>query len=272
MSYTIIYQQQFLNLGDKYLPLVIMGDNNVWELNNKRRSRDWQHLSILPKVGTQQQLLDAVQEFRENFSHKENYTDEKFGYFSGIAIGGKSTHATTFGNLLGLVKSGIKYALTIEQLTKYGYNLIISTSHYYDNRLVELGLPHIHAVPETTGALQEILTKIEKYKGVTINFGLTISENDLKWLRCEYFPQATRAKKPEQEVQYYFILVNELNHVFVKKTKYGYKYIDKVNSHVSRVKKFKTEKQAHTAMLKLNDTLFKENAFSIERVDRVAVI
>jgi hypothetical protein len=40
MSSHIIYDKQFIKVGENYLPFILSGDNNVYEVYRNRRSRD----------------------------------------------------------------------------------------------------------------------------------------------------------------------------------------------------------------------------------------
>ena len=129
MSYSILYRAMHVKTSKGILPMVEMGDNNVWECGNKRRARGWYNLHIGDKFlfETWDAIADALKswdnEYREQQEEYRN-SDEQwkretagyaYGYFLSMAVYGKSTHKTTFNDVRNLVRKGMKFMLTIDE-------------------------------------------------------------------------------------------------------------------------------------------------------------
>ena len=111
MSYCILYKRIFIRTKDeRYIVLAQAGDNNVWTTDYKtgreKRSRSWEAWNFNEnkfdfsdkEINTwlQERLKIAAERASEDgLSLKQ--VAEKFGYYKAIAIGGKSTYATTYG-------------------------------------------------------------------------------------------------------------------------------------------------------------------------------
>lgn len=123
MSYFIFYEEQFIKVKNKYIPLIIGGDNNVYEGYSKRRLRDWTSFTGSSKVfHSEKEILDFVERVRNSLLESDRkretpeYNDESFGYYAGMAVKGKHTSGTTFNDFKNIAKRGIKFALTLEEL------------------------------------------------------------------------------------------------------------------------------------------------------------
>ena len=131
MSFEIIYDKQFIKVSEtEFIPMILGGSNNVYEFSNngkERRSRSWFSLRIgNGLVVTRDEMIKYCEETRNNIivsneerindDWYEEYDDSEFGYWSSIAINGRSTRQTTYGQFKGLFTTGCKKALTLEQL------------------------------------------------------------------------------------------------------------------------------------------------------------
>lgn len=137
----------FIKMKDEtYIPMIESGESNIWEWNNKRRARDWSSCrwnfeSEEQKKSyslTEKEILDAAQ--RDIDMHVERYAGQKepfsehvytkeeilknLGWFNCIRITGRSE--TTAGQFLGFFKSGIRNAVTLEELRKAGCSFRLS--------------------------------------------------------------------------------------------------------------------------------------------------
>jgi hypothetical protein len=77
MSYSIIYDKQFINVGQTdegenlYIPFILSGDNNCWETRYRgrdRRARSWHIFSYITDgnvYATKQQMLDSMEDERK---------------------------------------------------------------------------------------------------------------------------------------------------------------------------------------------------------------
>lgn len=137
MSYSIYYRSLFVKTQDnKYIPIIESGDNNVWECDNKRRVRSWCSVGWMTSNGqfllTENEIMQSVEQLIESVKkqyvgeltdrwdkncttrYTENDVEQKFGYFEGLALYGKSTHtAQMFRNFF---KRAIKNAVSIDEI------------------------------------------------------------------------------------------------------------------------------------------------------------
>lgn len=130
MSYSILYRAMHVKTSKGILPMVEMGDNNVWECGNKRRAREWYNLHVGNKFlfESWDTIADALKswdnEYREQQEEHRNSdkqwkretADYAYGYFMSMAVYGKSTHKTTFNDVRNLVRKGMKFMLTIDEV------------------------------------------------------------------------------------------------------------------------------------------------------------
>jgi len=109
MSYDIVYNRQFIRAGDKFIPLVLIGSNNLWENtfngnNTQRRVRNWNPLmnccNAIPLMTADEIMAKAESwtggEYQEHFMRNSKWVDDKA--------------------LLAFFKNGIKSAATLEEL------------------------------------------------------------------------------------------------------------------------------------------------------------
>jgi len=109
MSYDIVYSRQFLKAGDKIIPLVLIGSNNLWEhtyhtKNSQRRVRNWNPLmnscNSIP-LRTAEEIMEKAQswtggKYQEHFKWHSKWVDDKA--------------------LITFVKNGIRDAASLEEL------------------------------------------------------------------------------------------------------------------------------------------------------------
>lgn len=140
MSYSILYRSMFVKMSDgKYIPMYEVGDNNVWECDNKRRVRNWYQADCIAKGKvslTEDEIMAGVENLINSVKNQyvgkvvedynggdgvRTYTDKeiesRFGYYEGIAIYGKSTHVTTAQQVRNFFKAGISNAVSFEDVS-----------------------------------------------------------------------------------------------------------------------------------------------------------
>jgi hypothetical protein len=208
MSYDIFYDKQFVkvpqeNKEDLFIPMVLAGSSNCYDLND-RRERSWFNFGFLLNnklAGTQEQMLAKQAETRANkIEQYEDYKDSSFGYFTSLSIGGGGCNAT-YGQYLGITKTGCKKSLTVEQLREEGIGLHIRTPRYgnADEVLEEKGIAPLSFSPKTTQDLINFLENIApKYEDITVlsaDFSGMFDEAPTR-LRRKYFP-TKKAEKQE---------------------------------------------------------------------------
>ena len=146
MSYSILYRSMFVKMSNgKYIPMMEMGDNNVWDYGrgHAKRSRSWSNLNLVKgkKIYSHEDLIKGLNDWNDEYEQKRirdlQSADEwcinsakngSFGFYEGISVYGKHTHNTTFNSVKNIVLSGYKMAVSFEDAVKY-LNLHIV---YYD--------------------------------------------------------------------------------------------------------------------------------------------
>lgn len=124
MSYSILYRAMHVKTSRGILPMVECGDNNVYECDN-RRARSWYNFHANEKsiYSNWEEIENALLKWNDGYHEKqaeyrnsEDDCDGSFGYFESIAVYGKSTCGTTFNDFRNLIRSGMKYMATIEEV------------------------------------------------------------------------------------------------------------------------------------------------------------
>lgn len=287
MSYTILYNKQFVKVGDNlFIPIIEVGDNNVYEAagNGRKRARSWSNdrwITNGKTICTREEIESRVNEIRDDAVKRcENYVkeydeswaydDKRFGYHTGIAIYGKHTSKTTFGNFKGFYMSGCDEALSVEELQKHSVNISVRLPYYVNEEIKKLGLECKQSVyPKTTDELLNTIKEWDEYYGGKVVYYIDFSSGwALNNIKRERSRENKRTKKEKQwiETKVYYVLegVNGGSGYFVKNLKYGYKYAYTSTG----AKKFIDEKSAnkfHKSMK--NKDLFtivrKENLYSV---------
>jgi len=265
MSYDLIYDKQFVKLekSNAFIPMVLCGSNNCYEYtsgNRERRARDWYGFKfVLCKdnhlFATKDEMLKSQNEYRGELIERNNgeYSDDSFGYYTGLAIGG-GTDRTTFGNYQGIVKTGCRKALTIEQLRDEGVGLHASiyNTDFYKSIACEDDVLELLNHPE--------------YGRITFRFS-GMSDSKPKRIRKKYFPVGKTSKTPVQQDYYYTVVVSmadERDRYFMRKTKYGYKYT--YNPY------HKLTKQSAERKVKTLNKKYSHLAFNVEKVSQIAMV
>lgn len=250
MSYEIIYDKQFVKLERQdqetvFIPMIYAGSNNCYDVTcdslgrqRERRERSWFSFDWVcggAKFDTKEAMLQRQLDFRNEKTIQDEasielhgkYSDKNFGYWSSLAIGG-STHKTTFGRYQGIVKTGCKYALTIEELAAEGIFLSISTgsSYYSKEKFEKAGIQEFSLTPKTTeeffSMLDEFLAKTKPH-GIPCYLSLNANERVMKWLRKKTRPQRKKTRQLVEVEQWWSIKIEELG-TFVKFTRSGVRY------------------------------------------------
>lgn len=272
MSYSILYDKQFIKVGDNlFIPMVEGGDNNVYEAagNGRKRARDWYNntwctngkyyasyegiMSCIDKI--REERIERAKKNVEDFKDDDfAYDDKRFGWHEGIAIYGKRTSNTTFGNFKGFFKKGCDEALTVEQLKEYGVGVCLRLPYWssVDEKLKELGLERkAQVVVSTTDELLNTINEWEQYYGNVIGFYIDF---DNKWAIRNIKIKAKKIKDKKWIETNTFYVLESLSGYFVKNVKYGYKYAYTGNG----AKKFIDENSAKKFHNKMkNKDLFK---------------
>jgi hypothetical protein len=281
MSYSIIYNKQFIRVGDnQFIPMIEGGDNNCYEAygSGKKRARSWYNHTYLlngKQYGTAEEILSNIDKLREDrieWSKKYieqhgdeetwKYSDDNFGSHEGITFYGKKTTSVTFSQFKSFYKTGIKQALTIEELKEFGVEVGIHLYYWKEEDITSKGLeikPRINF--ESTQHLIDTIKEWEDYYGNKASFYLHF-DND--WALERIVKKRNEARKKNRktkeirEVQEYYVLENN-NGYFVRNTARGYKYSYYISS---STKKFLTEKEA----VKFHEKMRNKDLFKIKKI------
>jgi len=255
MSYEILYGKQFIKVNDKnYCPIVIMGSNNCYDVYN-RREREWWNwgafLSDGKLFGTKEEILSNMKNYRDGLeSSNDDYSDERFGYFTGLSMVGKHTSDFKFSQLVSFYNNGFKNALTIEELNAKGFNVQVRSGYSYKD---ELPIKTIKV--NSTEELLEAISEIKEYtEGTKVSTVITYGKNvwhyfqDRKWENIQKRNSAPKKLKTK-ELNEVFVLVDGGKY-FAKSTKYGYKYSFGFSAYST--KKFTSKSLANKKLSELN--------------------
>lgn len=208
MSYDIFYDKQFVKVNENtFIPMVLTGSNNCTEWSprgRERRARSWHNFSYILNgavAGSLDEMLKIQAGVRQGLvdSNGEEYSDKSFGYYTGLSAGGGGCNMT-YGQYLGIAKTGCAKALTVEQLRQENVTISIGTSRYEkEEKLAEAGLKAFSFTPNSTEELEAFLnTEAPKYAGVTtlqVTFH-GMYESSMKWIRRRHFSKP----KPQHEI------------------------------------------------------------------------
>jgi hypothetical protein len=263
MSYTIIYEKLFIKVSEsKVIPMIIVGDNNVWQNSgiNERRARDPYCPTINGKVAVTLEEIkaDLKREYNTIFNPKNEETanrkEKDYGYYAGIALYGKGTYRTTWKMYENVYLKGYEQALTVEQV-KNSISISIEVNRRGTYINPELDLLTKHGF-ETSEELNEYINMVDKrikeegkgaytYKCKVNGWAV---EEACKRLRKKYFPIEKRVKVPTEVDSYYAITIDANGNYLTQSKKGSINYSRWSDS----AKAFLTEKQAEAQVKRLN--------------------
>lgn len=276
MSYSILYNKQFVKVADDlYIPMIQSGDNNVYE-SDRKRARSWynhRYVTGGSVWASSELILSTIDRIREeriarNKSNIEQgflddgdqYDDKRFGWHEGIAIYGKHTSNTTFGMYRNFHKTGIERALTVEQLLEKGVQLKMKLYAYRPEDVTSKGKEIKDEVYfTTTEQLVRVVTEWLEYYG-------EMSDRITLWFSDDWYMEKlleSQKRKVKRETKFvesksYYALKSTSGY-FVKNMKRGYKYA--FTSTGGR--KFLTEKKANDFKKRMKNG----EHFSVEYVE-----
>lgn len=257
MSYEILYGKQFIKVDDKrVIPMIYTGSNNCYEWgsgNKMRRERNW-HMDKFFSGGilfpTGEQILAGIDKYRnelvERYKDREEgdkYKDESFGYFTSIKL--YNSKRTTFGLFKSFYKTGVKQAMTVEQLKEFGIELKLRVYFYKEEELTSKGLEA--RSPLTIESTEEIEQKFNEWKEYygeesgRLSFYLDASDYELKKLSKSRSNRVKKEKKPVEVNEYWVLAMVGGTGYFVKSTKRSIRH----TSYSHWAKTFLSEKEVN---------------------------
>lgn len=138
MSYSILYRPLFLKVkGNMYIPIYEGGCSNVWECDNKRRSREWYNTyfkGLKNIYCSESELLEVLNNIREEVIQRykddeDRYSDERYGYFDSVSVYGKTPFSTSWNDYFNFFKKGFQNAITFEEAKELRISVKLT---YYD--------------------------------------------------------------------------------------------------------------------------------------------
>lgn len=237
MSYSILYDSVGIRLpkSNTYLTLAKMGDNNVYDFNNKR-ARSWEFWTPLgTKPYKMEALQEKLEEIRQNcikyneacLTSYENwntvYDDKSFGWHSSWAKYGRHTSGTSYKMVYNFF---VKTKFIDFNIFAQNYAVYVHLPFYSINKELEGTVAPERVYVKTEEELLEAITDFScRYSGMDIRVGISIGD----WLtskeimeRCAPELIVRKINKPKQEVEvdkYYTITVN--GNYFSKRTRRG---------------------------------------------------
>jgi hypothetical protein len=263
MSYTIIYDRQFIKVSDtEFLPVVLGGSSNVFESTHRgeKRMREWTMLTIGEgvlvsgesiKEYLEKQLVDTVQYHLkdENTLTREQAEAEvkaKWGYFRGIKLSGRKR--LTFQGYKSFLLNACKEAVSIEDLVAQGgglhFQVIDSERSKLSNNPDRLDNYSVWTTEEFWNALGAFKLCYGN-TGWRINVGnYSLERVRQNIIRDKRYKKNTTTIIAFKRVEHFFVCqrVDDPMKFLSKFMRFGYKYWCSATSRL--VKKFATENQA----------------------------
>lgn len=261
MSYSILYNRQFVKVADNlFIPMIEAGDNNVYE-SGKKRARSWYNQRYVTDGAiwaSPETILSNIDKIREeriasnlrsvsagHLDEGDKYEDKRFGWHEGVALYGRHTTGTTFLMYRNFYKTGIEKALTIEQLIEKGVCLHMKIYYWKPEEITSNGKEIKHEVQFTsTEHLVNTVNEWVEYYGEMAGRIFLYFRSDwaMEQLVKSQKDKKEKKKKEWVESKTYYVLEGENggNGYFVKATALGYKYAYTSTG----ARKFLTEKAA----------------------------
>lgn len=263
MSYSILYDKQFVKVGNGFIPFILGGDSNVFDLYNNKRSRSTYPITRIDKKVIQNKkdfdsYLKDQYEYYKNAYYKDSSNkefEENFGYAAAFRFYG--SHGCTWSQFRNIFYVGMKKALTIEEITKVLPHSYLNFRSLYEKE----NTPCFYMTATTTEKIIEVVDQIKEYEertNNTIYCSLEINENDFIRLRKHYFPVVRKKKNLIEGKTYYAIHIVGYGYL-TKRTRGNLRYVNNVNV----AKSFSSKKHADTYIDKLTNSGYEKLKFKI---------
>jgi len=289
MSYTILYDKQFVRLSNgQIIPMVLAGSNNCYEItrNGQRRERNWTIWYVSPNFSinpddllqkVQSEISNVINKYKNEWAENgEPNPSEHFGYYIGVSFYGKHPYDLSAKQYFNFFRNGINKALTIDELDKINVHLEIYPYVRYvhdeklGNQIREVLLPS--EVIYSEDKYWKVIDKwnewfkqfpeYEKYVTLNITY-MGYWENILN--RIKHFRRTIQSKREKQKVEqtYYYVLESSTGYL-VRYIRNGYKY----TMRPSLAKAFRTEQEANRYLKQIKQkNYFKADSWQVKRID-----
>lgn len=275
MSHQIYYGKQFVKLNNnKLLPFMWEGSNNCTEFSwngRERRERNWSrqgYFSNGKMFPTAEDILKSIDDFRQGYIERykddveDKYDDKRFGWFAGCRLTGK--HGMTFGEFKGMFTTGIKQAMTVEELKTFGIDLVMWVYHYKPEDITDKGFEikeRLHF--NTTDEVEQKYNEWKEYYGELadrITFYLDCEDYQYDRLKKSRTKAKVKREKVRKEFDSYWVLSVKGGGYYVKSTRryirhtphsdYAKQFVDEAS-----VNKFhaKMKNKGHVEPVKINE-------------------
>lgn len=247
MSYEIYYDRAFIQVGDRYVPLVNHGSNNAWECLRRRdvpeknwNVLNWRNRSI---------LLYSMDELRDIAADYERISQESGTCFK--------TRNTPFakGEFERWIINGIRSAHTIEDYVSYGNRMFILD---YSDKIEDWKEYPFATTEEFLG----LIDCLAQRACLSVKFG-----NNRKVYRPKMHRASSRRPDLSSLLEFFVLRASYNNSTiyFARFLKSGFLYT--TSSSASDTKCFRSETEAVGYLEKYKDRLTRY-AFTPERVIR----
>jgi len=289
MSYEIIYEKCYIKVEDNlFCPIALMGSNNCYEVQRNRRSRSWGNLTYITGgsiLATKEQIAKTIDEerlkrikdnedYRKNNPNWDIYSDDNYGYWTGVAMYGKHTSRTTFQQYKGFWVNACNSAQTVEVLREHHINVNIHAYVWDEAKFKkETGKEVLRVYPKTSKEFADEVKNFEDYyrgTGASVYVSLDMyDENLARKMRVKLSPKVKR-EKTKQTINEFYVLGNHLGYFSKRLKGSGYKYSYDKTSYIC--KRFLTEKTAQSFVNKLNKLVGEGHTFSPIKVEKEVTI
>ena len=232
MSSEIYYNRGYIRVGTRYIPVINHGSTNCYEFDRLGREIPERHWSVL-RHPTREGMLFTAGEMKQVAERYEKINAENRG---GIRKSrNRYFEVSEFGRW---ILAGMKSAYTVEEYRQYGNSVVVVD--YDDNY-------RRYPVASTT----ELLDKIKELAKRSID----VSFDDDRHLSRP--PQRNPGKPFDfQSISEFFVLHTGQGY-FVKRSNRRVWFIQKPNSTMDRVRKFRTVRAAEKYIADNRDVFLK---------------
>ena len=281
MSHTILYDSVGIKFkkDNLYLTLSKQGCNNVYT-SNRKRSRDWTFWSPLGcKPFKKETLIEYLEAERlrtidhnnkdkESYPGWSDYTDKSYGWFTAVAVYGKSCSTTSYKQYYNHYVKEDSKCVWFEDFAK-AYSVYVDVPYYaIPDNLRDTVFPKRRYVKTEEELFEAIEYFSLNFIGCSFYINTLLEEYEtskdvLRRLNPDAIPQRVKSTKTKIEVEKFYTIMFDGNY-FKKRTVRSI-----YCSFISPQIKLATEKQA---LARLNKVSKGDGRFSIKVVNEKAMV